>query len=265
MDQNTLNKLANLANSDSKGNRQAFKTIVIKLGVKPVEHFPKVKGKDGKTQKDENGDDVRSKVSDWYTYTFSEFETSKIVKVVLDKKELKVNTDYTLSYYYYNEKNEKISTAEPKDAAVYFIDVVGKGNYAGKTGSLNYFEIEKYSFNWVEINVSQASKNSTPVVTVKSIDKGFSFVKDKDFTVSDPYVYSGGTKGSVTITSTGKGNLGEGSKQVDYLIVGKSITSCTASFVGDKTVYQYTGNEIIPSIKVYDGSVLLTKGKDYTI
>lgn len=85
MDQNTLNKLANLANSDSKGNRQAFKTIVIKLGVKPVEHFPKVKGKDGKTQKDENGDDVRSKVSDGYTYTFSEFETSKIVKVVLDK------------------------------------------------------------------------------------------------------------------------------------------------------------------------------------
>ena len=187
------------------------------------------------------------------------------VKVVLDKKELKVNTDYTLSYYYYNEKNEKTSTAEPKDAAIYYIEVVGKGNYAGKTDGLNYFVIDKYRFDWVEINVSQASKNSTPVVTVKSIDKGFSFVKDKDFTVSDPYVYSGGTKGSVTITSTGKGNLGEGSKQVDYLIAGKSITSCTASFVGDKTVYQYTGNEIIPSIKVYDGSVLLTKGKDYTI
>ena len=47
-------------NSDSKGNRQAFKTVVIKLGVKPVEHFPKVKGKDGQTQKDENGNDVRS-------------------------------------------------------------------------------------------------------------------------------------------------------------------------------------------------------------
>ena len=199
------------------------------------------------------------------TFTYKNTVQKPTVKVVLDKKELKVNTDYTLSYYYYNEKNEKISTAEPKDAAVYFIDVVGKGSYAGKTGSLNYFEIERYSFNWVEINVSQASKNSTPVVTVKSIDKGFSFVKDKDFTVSDPYVYSGGTKGSVTITSTGKGNLGEGSKQVDYLIAGKSMTSCTASFVGDKTVYQYTGNEIIPSIKVYDGSVLLTKGKDYTI
>lgn len=199
------------------------------------------------------------------TFTYKNTVQKPTVKVVLDKKELKVNTDYTLSYYYYNEKNEKISTAEPKDAAVYFIDVVGKGNYAGKTVSLNYFVIEKYRFDWVEINVSQASKNSTPVVTVKSIDKGFSFVKDKDFTVSDPYVYSGGTKGSVTITSTGKGNLGEGSKQVDYLIAGKSMTSCTASFVGDKTVYQYTGNEVIPSIRVYDGSSLLTKGKDYTI
>ena len=103
MDQNTLNKLANLANSDSKGNRQAFKTIVIKLGVKPVEHFPKVKGKDGKTQKDENGDDVRSKVSDGYTYTFSEFETSKIIKVVLDKLyDVKVMNAYLISGYGYD-------------------------------------------------------------------------------------------------------------------------------------------------------------------
>ncbi len=103
MDQNTLSKLANLANSDSKGNRQAFKTIVIKLGVKPVEHFPKVKGKDGKTQKDENGNDVRSKVSDGYTYTFSEFETSKIVKVVLDKLyDVKVMNAYLISGYGYD-------------------------------------------------------------------------------------------------------------------------------------------------------------------
>lgn len=103
MDQNTLNKLANLANSDSKGNRQAFKTVVIKLGVKPVEHFPKVKGKDGKTQKDENGNDVRSKVSDGYTYTFSEFETSKIVKVVLDKLyDVKVMNAYLISGYGYD-------------------------------------------------------------------------------------------------------------------------------------------------------------------
>lgn len=103
MDQNTLNKLANLANSDSKGNRQAFKTVVIKLGVKPVEHFPKVKGKDGKTQKDENGNDVRSKVSDGYTYTFSEFETSKIIKVVLDKLyDVKVMNAYLISGYGYD-------------------------------------------------------------------------------------------------------------------------------------------------------------------
>lgn len=103
MDQNTLNKLANLANSDSRGNRQAFKTVVIKLGVKPVEHFPKVKGKDGKTQKDENGNDVRSKVSDGYTYTFSEFETSKIVKVVLDKLyDVKVMNAYLISGYGYD-------------------------------------------------------------------------------------------------------------------------------------------------------------------
>lgn len=103
MDQNTLNKLTNLANNDTKGSRQAFKTVVIKLGVKPVEHFPKVKGKDGKTQKDENGNDVRSKVNDGYTYTFSEFETSKIVKVVLDKLyDVKVMNAYLISGYGYD-------------------------------------------------------------------------------------------------------------------------------------------------------------------
>lgn len=103
MDQSTLNKLANLAKSDTKGSRQAFKTVVIKLGVKPVEHFPKVKGKDGKTQKDESGNDVRSKVSDGYTYTFSEFETSKIVKVVLDKLyDIKVMNAYLISGYGYD-------------------------------------------------------------------------------------------------------------------------------------------------------------------
>lgn len=103
MDQNTLNKLANLANSDDKGNRQAFKNVVIKLGVKPVQHFPKARDKDGKVLKDENGNDLRSKTSDGYTYTFSDFETSKVVKVVLDKLyNVKVMNAYLISGYGYD-------------------------------------------------------------------------------------------------------------------------------------------------------------------
>lgn len=103
MDQNTLNKLANLAKSDDKGNRQAFRNVVIKLGVKPVQHFPKLKGKDGKTVKDKDGNELRSKVSDGYTYTFSDFETSRVVKVVLDKLyDIKVMNAYLISGYGYD-------------------------------------------------------------------------------------------------------------------------------------------------------------------
>lgn len=84
MQQSTLDKLNVLAKQD-KGNKQAFKNIVIKLGVKPVQHFPKLRDKDGKAVKDEDGNDRRSENSDGYTYTFSDFETSRIVKVVLNK------------------------------------------------------------------------------------------------------------------------------------------------------------------------------------
>lgn len=84
MQQSTLDKLNALAKQD-RGNKQAFKNIVIKLGVKPVQHFPKLRDKDGKAIKDEDGNDRRSENSDGYTYTFSDFETSRIVKVVLNK------------------------------------------------------------------------------------------------------------------------------------------------------------------------------------
>lgn len=103
MDQNTLNKLANLANSDNEGNRQAFKNVVIKLGVKPVQHFPKLKGKDGKALKDEKDNDLRGKTSDGYTYTFSDFKTSRVVKVILDKLyDIKLMSPWIVSGYGYD-------------------------------------------------------------------------------------------------------------------------------------------------------------------
>ena len=97
--QSTLEKLSQLAGKQHSSNKQAFNgLIVIKLGVKPIKHFPKVKGKDGKTVKDADGNDMRSKTSDGYTYTFSDFETSQVVKVVLNKLyDIKVMNAYVVS------------------------------------------------------------------------------------------------------------------------------------------------------------------------
>ena len=55
------------------------------VGVKPTEHFPKLKDSEGNKVKDENGKDKRSDVSDGWTYTFAEFGTAKVVKVVIPK------------------------------------------------------------------------------------------------------------------------------------------------------------------------------------
>lgn len=98
INQSTLDKLNAMAKDGRSSNKQAFKRVVIKLGVKPVKHFPKMKDKTGKTMKDESGNDLRSETSDGYTYTFSDFETSQVVKVVLDKLyDIKVMNAYLIS------------------------------------------------------------------------------------------------------------------------------------------------------------------------
>ena len=42
--------------------------VVIDVGIKPSQHFPKLKDDLGNKIKDENGKDKRSEVSDGYTY-----------------------------------------------------------------------------------------------------------------------------------------------------------------------------------------------------
>lgn len=98
INQSTLDKLNAMAKDSHSSNKQAFKRVVIKLGVKPVKHFPKLKDKSGKAMKDDSGNDMRSETSDGYTYTFSDFETSQVVKVVLDKLyDIKVMNAYLIS------------------------------------------------------------------------------------------------------------------------------------------------------------------------
>ena len=57
--------------------------VVVNVGVNPTPHFPKLKDKFGNKVKDENGKDKRSETSDGLTYTFVEFGTAKMVKIVL--------------------------------------------------------------------------------------------------------------------------------------------------------------------------------------
>ena len=84
-----LEKLKALQESKSKtANLSLFNNlIVIDVGIKPTQHFPKLKDEFGNKIKDENGKDKRSETSDGYTYTFTEFGTGKMVKVVLPQEQ----------------------------------------------------------------------------------------------------------------------------------------------------------------------------------
>ena len=78
-----------------------------------------MKDSEGNKVKDENGKDKRSDVSDGWTYTFAEFGTAKVVKVVIPKLyELELLQPYQVSGYGYDIRN----------AGMVFIDSEGELN-----------------------------------------------------------------------------------------------------------------------------------------
>ena len=83
-----LEKLKALQESKNKtANLTLFSNIVvIDVGIKPAQHFPKLKDGFGNKIKDEKGNDKRSDTSDGFTYTFTDFGTGRMVKIVLQEE-----------------------------------------------------------------------------------------------------------------------------------------------------------------------------------
>lgn len=104
MDQNLVSKLSAVAEQEKKrSSKQILSAIVVYLGTDATQHFPKVKDAQGKTVKDDAGNDVRSDESDGWTFTFSEVGTSKVVKVVYPKKvDVQMMTAYQVSGFGYS-------------------------------------------------------------------------------------------------------------------------------------------------------------------
>ncbi|MGZ0157598.1 hypothetical protein ACXJQ9_10355 (plasmid) [Lactobacillus johnsonii] len=97
--QDQIAKLQALENEDKQDTgKMAFRDLIVcHVGVPVKEHFPKVK-KDGVTQKNDDGSDVRSKESDGFMYTFSQFGTATKVMVIIPKKyTLELLTAYKVS------------------------------------------------------------------------------------------------------------------------------------------------------------------------
>lgn len=103
---------------------------------------------------------------------------------------------------------------------------------------------------------SYTGKGITPAITVSF---GSNVLKQGiDYTVT----YANNKNvGTATATITGKGKY-TGTVKRTFKIVKKSVTALSYSSVGDKT---YSGKDQKPSVTVRNGSVRLTKNKDYTI
>lgn len=103
-----LERLQKLVNQQSKSNNMtAFSgLVVVNVGCKPTEHFPKLQDKNGKKIVDSMGHVQRAEHRDGWTYTFSQFGTAKMVKVVLSQQvELDLLQPYQLSGLGYDIRN----------------------------------------------------------------------------------------------------------------------------------------------------------------
>ena len=179
----------------------------------------------------------------------------------------KGNSSYfTTVYRYFDEKQKKyVDINYPIDARTYQVVLVGRSPYVGEI-SLGNYTIPKYKFELTDITATQSSYANAPNVIVKGTYENITFVKDKDYTVSNAWISTSTNKGYVTVTSDGTGNLDSGYKQISYSLVTKNISSCHVEFAtGSKQSYQYTGSVIKPQVKVRDGYTTLTEGTDYTV
>lgn len=112
-----IEKLKALQESKNKtANLTLFSNlVVIDVGIKASQHFPKLKDDLGNKIKDENGKDKRSEVSDGYTYSFVEFATGKMVKIVLpEERKFELLGSYKVAGLGYDIKQANMVYIEQK-------------------------------------------------------------------------------------------------------------------------------------------------------
>jgi hypothetical protein len=112
-----IDKLKALQESKNKtANLTLFSNVVvIDVGIKPSQHFPKLKDDLGNKIKDENGKDKRSETSDGFTYTFTEFGTGRMVKVVLpQERKFEILGSYKVAGFGYDIKSANMIFIEQK-------------------------------------------------------------------------------------------------------------------------------------------------------
>lgn len=189
-----------------------------------------------------------------YSTVYSGANQTPGVVIEMGNVELEEGDDYSLSY------------SANKDAGVAEITVTGLGIYAGKsfkttfkitpknmTGSLSIYR-ETRTFTGAEITLPESE------ITVVSGGKRLTNGVDYEITYDNNV-----NVGDATVTATGMGNY-QGTLTSTFPISPLDITGNNDVTVElDKTVFEYTGNQIKPTVTVkYQGNVL-RENVDYTL
>lgn len=173
----------------------------------------------------------------------------KYGKVTLNK-----GTDYSLRY----QNNREMGTAT--------IKITGKGDYFGTrnvTFTITGRQIKKAKFTGFKS--SQAYTGDTLYQSDAILRYGEdALVVGTDYTVS----YNNHlNKGKATVTYIGIGNY-TGTMKKTYNIAAYNISTDAQNRISlstDEISAVFTKGGARPSVKVYDGTLLLTEGKDYTL
>lgn len=184
------------------------------------------------------------------TYTFDGTEQKPAVRVELAGKTLVENTDYTVEYM--NNVN-----AGPASVVV-----TGDGSYAG-TKSVA-FTINKARLSDAVLTINPNSYGSTgqPIMPTFTAKFGTYDLKATDYVAAATNNVNTGTA-TLTLTATQTGNFA-GTLTGTFTIAGKDIAALDFTLTGADNL-KYDGKAKTPTVAVKDGTVTLTKDKDYTV
>ena len=183
-------------------------------------------------------------------------ECKPLVSVYDGDRELKKDTDYTVTY--------KDNTVETTDAKII---IVGKGNYKDQIERTFIISKEIVSIADAKVTINKSFVYNGSAQTPEKADIT---VKLTDGTILDSAAYEivpvdkNIDAGEVSISVRGLAEYDySGTASGTYMISPKNITECQVHY---SSSVDYTGAECKPGVTVMDGeAVELTKDKDYTV
>ena len=203
------------------------------------------------TIKEKKIDITGLKISDIKDQEYTGEEIKPSITIKDGTKTLVENKDFTLIY---------INNVEVGEAK---INIVGIGEYTGiiiktfniKEKKIESKDISSLTFSNVENQIYSGIENK-PNIQIK--DGNYLLIKDRDYSLSYQKNINVGT---ANIIIKGIGNY-TGSTTKTFIINPKNISETTVNNIEKQ---KYTGNEIRPSIVVYDGSIKLIENQDYKL